>query len=111
MNIPSALLDFLAKNQIDYEIMPHAEAFTARLAAAAEDIPRHHQAKVVMASCQEGPLMTVLPADRQLELRKLERLTGERATLQSEKEFAPFFPDCRWVRCRPLAIFTAYRLT
>jgi len=94
MNIPSALLDFLAKNQIDYEIMPHAEAFTARMAAAAEDIPRHHQAKVVMVSCQEGPLMTVLPADRQLDLRKLERLTGERATLQSEKEFAPFFPDC-----------------
>jgi len=94
MNIPSALLDFLAKNQIDYEILPHAEAFTARMAAAAEDIPRRHQAKVVMVGCQEGPLMTVVPADRQLDLRKLERLTGKRASLQSEKEFAPFFPDC-----------------
>lgn len=55
MNIPSALLDCLKSNQIDYEILPHAEAFTARMAAAAEDIPRHHQAKVVMVSCQEGP--------------------------------------------------------
>ena len=94
MSIPSALLDCLKSNQIDYEILPHAEAFTARMAAAAEDIPRHHQAKVVMVSCQEGPLMTVLPADRKLDLRELERVTHERAALQSEGEFASFFPDC-----------------
>jgi hypothetical protein len=48
MNIPSALLDCLSANKIDYEILPHAEAFTARMAAAAEDIARHRQAKVVM---------------------------------------------------------------
>ena len=38
--------------------------------------------------------MTVLPADRQLDLRKLERFTHERAALLSEGEFASFFPDC-----------------
>ena len=94
MNIPPALLDCLKRNQIDYEILPHAKAFTARMAAAAEDIARHHQAKVVMVSSKEGPLMTVLPADRKLDLRKLERTTHERATLQSEGEFASIFPDC-----------------
>ena len=38
--------------------------------------------------------MTVLPADRKLDLRKIERLTHERAVLQCEAEFAPVFPDC-----------------
>jgi len=64
------------------------------MAAAAEHIARNHQAKVVMVSSQKGPVMTVLPADRKLDLRKLERLTHERAFLQSEAEFAPTFPDC-----------------
>ena len=62
--------------------------------AAAERIARNHQAKVVMVSSPKGPVMTVLPADRKLDLRKLNRLTHERAVLQSEPEFAPVFPDC-----------------
>ena len=62
--------------------------------AAAERIARNHQAKVVMVSSQKGPVMTVLPADRKLDLRKIERLTHERAVLQCEAEFAPVFPDC-----------------
>jgi Ala-tRNA(Pro) deacylase len=94
MNIPPALLDCLKRNQIDYEILPHAKAFTARMAAAAEDVARHHQAKVVMVSSKGDPVMTVLPADRKLDLRKLERITHERAALQSEREFASYFPDC-----------------
>jgi Ala-tRNA(Pro) deacylase len=94
MNIPSALLNCLRENEIDYEILPHAAAFTARMAAAAEDIARHHQAKVVMVSSQRGPIMTVLPADRQLDLRKLERITQERTALQSEAEFGSLFLDC-----------------
>ena len=94
MNIPCALLDCLNTNKIPYEILPHAKAFTARMAAATEHIGPNHQAKVVMVSSQKGPVMTVLPADRKLDLRKLERLTHERAFLQSEAEFAPAFPDC-----------------
>jgi prolyl-tRNA editing enzyme YbaK/EbsC (Cys-tRNA(Pro) deacylase) len=78
MNVPPALLDCLKRNQIDYEILPHAKAFTARMAAAAEDIPRHHQEKVVMVCSKGDPVMTVLPADRKLDLRKLERITHER---------------------------------
>ena len=96
MSIPCALLDCLNTNKIPYEILPHPKAFTARMAAAAEHITRNHQAKVVMVSSQKGPVMTVLPADRKLDLRKIERLTHERAVLQSEAEFAPVFPDCSY---------------
>jgi len=94
MNIPSALLVCLNANKIAYKILPHTKAFTAGMAAAAEDVARHRQAKVVMVSSPQGPTMTVLPADRKLDLRKLRRLIHAPVSLQSEEEFAPVFPDC-----------------
>jgi Ala-tRNA(Pro) deacylase len=94
MSIPHTLLDSLKKNKIPYEILPHAKAYTARMAAAAEAIPREHQAKVVMVSSPKGPAMIVLPADRKLDLRKLRSLIHGPVSLQSEIEFAPIFPDC-----------------
>jgi Ala-tRNA(Pro) deacylase len=94
MSFPRTLLDCLSANKIHYEILPHAKAFTARMAAAAEDVARHHQAKVVMVSSPKGSTMTVLPADRKLDLRKLRRIIHEPVSLQSEGEFAPVFPDC-----------------
>ena len=63
------------------------------MATAAEDIARHHQAKIVMVSSKRDSVMTVLPADRKLDLRKLQRITHERAALQSEGEFSSIFPD------------------
>ena len=94
MSIPSVLLDFLRANNIPYEIIPHAKVFTARMAAAAEGIERHHQTKVVMLSTPEGPVMAVLPADLKLDVRKVRRLIHEPVSLQAESEFAPVFPDC-----------------
>ena len=94
MSIPSALIDCLNANKIPFEVLPHAQAFTARMAAAAEHIASHHQAKVVMVNSPVGSVMTVLPADRKLDLRKLKRVIHEPVALQSEAEFAPAFADC-----------------
>jgi hypothetical protein len=41
------------------------------MSAAAEHIARNHWAKVVTVSSQKSPVMTVLPADRKLDLRKI----------------------------------------
>jgi len=95
MSIPRALLDCLNNNKIPYEIIPHAKAFTAGMAAAVERIARHQQAKVVMVSSKKGPVMAVLPADRKLDLRKLRSIIHEPVALQSEAEFVPSFPDCQ----------------
>ena len=94
MSIPRVLIDCLNANEIAYEILPHAKAFTAAMAASAEHIARHQQAKVVMVSSRRGSAMTVLPADRKLDLRKLKRIIQEPVGLQSEAEFAQTFPDC-----------------
>src|SRR5258707_1528569 len=71
MNIPSVLLDFLRANNIPYEIIPHAKVFTARMAAAAEGIERHHQTKVVMLSTPEGPVMAGVAADLETDVPKV----------------------------------------
>jgi Ala-tRNA(Pro) deacylase len=64
------------------------------MAAAAEHIAQHQQAKVVMVSSKKGLAMAVLPADRKLDLRKLKKIIHEPVALQSETDFAPVFADC-----------------
>jgi prolyl-tRNA editing enzyme YbaK/EbsC (Cys-tRNA(Pro) deacylase) len=78
------------------------------MAAAAEHIGRHQQAKVVMVSSKRGPAMAVLPADHKLDLRKLKKIIHEPVTLQSEAEFAPVFADCETGAIPPLAICMGY---
>ena len=60
MSIPRALIDCLNTNKVSYEILPHAVAFTARMAAAAEHIANHHQAEVVIVGSEKGPVMKSL---------------------------------------------------
>ncbi len=38
--------------------------------------------------------MTVLPADHQIDLKKLKKAIGKAVSLDSEQDFKPLFPDC-----------------
>jgi Ala-tRNA(Pro) deacylase len=38
--------------------------------------------------------MTVIPADHRVDLSKIEKLTGKRASLETEMDFKSIFPDC-----------------
>src|SRR5271166_6058163 len=94
MEIPKKLIDCLNKSEISYEILHHPAAFTAQTIAAVEHIKGHHHAKVVMVKSGNQHLMAVLPADHRIDLQKLEKITGEPASVETEKEFGPLFPDC-----------------
>jgi len=94
MEIPKRLIDCLNKSKISYEILHHPAAFTAQTIAAVEHIKGHHHAKVVMVKSGDQHLMAVLPADHRIDLQKLEKITGEPASVQNEKEFGSLFPDC-----------------
>src|SRR5258708_11940325 len=91
MNIPSVLLDFLRANNIPYEIIPHAKVFTARMAAAAEGIERHHQTKVVMLSTPEGPVMAVGPSDLKSDVQQGLGLNSEPASFETVYGLFPLF--------------------
>src|SRR6202011_5420872 len=94
MEIPKTLIDFLNQSKIRYEVLHHAEAFTAQTIAAAEHVKGRHHAKVVMVKSGGQHLMAVLSADSRLDLEKLEKVTGKPAVLETEAEFKNLFPDC-----------------
>jgi Ala-tRNA(Pro) deacylase len=84
----------LKENKVDYEILHHPEAVTAQRIAQAEHVKGRHHAKIVMVKSGEQRLMTVLPADHQIDLKKLKKAIGKAVSLDSEQDFKPLFPDC-----------------
>src|SRR5438132_11164384 len=94
MEIPNKLINYLNEKEVGYEILHHPEAFTAQTIAAAEHIKGRHHAKVVMVKSGGEHLMTVLPADSRVDLEKLEKVTGNQPSLESESEFKDQFPIC-----------------
>ena len=82
------------ENKVGYEILHHPEAVTAQRIAQAEHVKGRRHAKVVMLKSGEQHLMTVLPADHQIDLGKIEKAIGKAASLDTEQEFKSLFPDC-----------------
>ena len=93
MEIPKKLIDCLDQNNVQYEILRHAEAITAQRIAQAEHVKGRHQAKVVMVKSGDQHLMVVLPADHHLDLEKVEKAVGRSVSLGKENEFKSLFPD------------------
>jgi len=93
MEIPKQLIDCLNQNNVQYEILHHAEAVTAQRIAQAEHVKGRHQAKVVMVKSGDQHLMVVLPADHQIDLEKVEKTTGKPVSLGKEDDFKSLFPD------------------
>jgi Ala-tRNA(Pro) deacylase len=94
MKIPKQLIDCLNESKVGYEILHHPEAVTAQRIAQAEHVKGRHHAKVVMLKSGEHRLMTVLPADHQIDLEKVEKAIGKPASMATEQEFKSLFPDC-----------------
>ena len=94
MKIPKQLIDCLNDNKVGYEVLHHPEAVTAQRIAQAEHIKARHHAKVVMVKSGEEHLMTVLPADHQIDLEKVAKAVGKAVSLDTEQEFKSLFPDC-----------------
>ena len=94
MKISAQLIDCLEKSKVGYEIVHHPEAVTAQRIAQVEHIKGRRHAKVVMVKSGERVVMTVLPADHQIDLEKVGKAIGKRASLATEREFKSLFPDC-----------------
>ena len=93
MGISKQLIDCLNQNNVQYEIVHHAEAVTAQRIAQAEHVKGRHQAKVVMLKSGDKHLMVVLPADHHIDLEKVERVLGKPVSLDKENDFKSLFPD------------------
>lgn len=90
------LLDWLADQDIEFEVHQHDLAFTARATATAEGVDPRTFAKVVVVASHDGrTAIVVLDATDHLELRKARRaLGGNDVRLLTEPEMTAVAPDC-----------------
>ena len=86
---------YLTSHGVGYELEQHPLAYTAQEVAAAEHVPGRKFAKPVIVNADGKLIMTVLPANRLLDLEKVKATLGcEDVRLAREEEFAPIFDDC-----------------
>lgn len=90
------LLNWLAGQNIEYEIHQHDPAFTARATAAAEGVDPRTFAKVVAVTSPDGrKALVVLDATDQVDLRKARQTLGASdVRLFTEPELAALAPGC-----------------
>jgi len=95
MNVLDLSLTHLRKNKILFSHSIHPPAFTARGVAAAEGIPAHEIAKVVVYFGDNDYGMVVLPGDSKVDFVEVGRLMGlSYVRLATETELIEMFPEC-----------------
>ena len=89
------LRELLARERAAFELVGHAEAYTAQERAAACHVSGHRLAKTVVVRDGEWVAMIVVPAPAYVDLARLRQLTGRQGlALANERDFAALFPDC-----------------
>ncbi|HEY8369444.1 MAG TPA: YbaK/EbsC family protein [Thermodesulfobacteriota bacterium] len=96
MAVTERLRRVLDEQHVDYQLLPHREAFTAQEVAQASRVPGRELAKTLVVR-EDGAryFMVVLPAPCRVDLAALGQARGTRKLqLASEGELAELFPDC-----------------
>ena len=98
MTIANTLSDFLIDCDIDYHVFPHNYSESAGGSARAAHIDPARVAKaVVLATVSQKRRkyrVAVVPATRDVDLRRLNKLTDEPMEFAKEYELTVLFPDC-----------------
>jgi Ala-tRNA(Pro) deacylase len=89
------LSDYLEAHRVRFTTVTHPVAFTAQEIASLAHISGDQIAKVVIALADEKMVMAVVPATRQVDLARLQRVTdATNVRLANEGEFRDAFQDC-----------------
>jgi Ala-tRNA(Pro) deacylase len=92
----AGLLDWLADQDVEYEVHEHEAAYTARATAEAEGVDPRTFAKVVGVATEDGrTILLVLDATDQLDLAKARHALGTKEVhLLTEAGLAALAPGC-----------------
>jgi Ala-tRNA(Pro) deacylase len=103
MNIAPSVQDYLAAQQIAYEVIPHSRTGSSSSTALAAHVPGTRVAKAVVVKDEAGYVLAVLPASRQLAMAQLGRaLRRDALELARESELKNLFADCDFGAVPPL---------
>ncbi len=93
--IAKKLKEILDNRKMKYSIIKHPEVFTTQEASEAAHLSSHAMAKSVIVKLDDELVMTVLPANKKINLEKLrDDQDAKIAELAAEDEFKFKFPDC-----------------
>src|SRR5881296_1759576 len=110
MSILRRLKDYLDREKVPYEVLTHRETFTAPELAQALHVPGRELAKVVMVKADERFVMTVLPANWKVDLKRLKEIFGPAMCgWRPKQSLRNCSPIANSVQCRLSAISTAWR--
>ena len=90
------LPDYLAEQQVCFERLLHAPAFSAQQRAKHLSVPGRQVAKCVLLAAPDGYVLAVLPAPQQIDTARLGALLGGPVRLATDRELAQIFLDCEW---------------
>ena len=88
------LEQYLDRNGIAYDVLPHAPTMSSLRTAEASHIPATALAKAVVLKRDRGYILAVLPASQRLEWQAFGRWFNQNVALATEDEIAWLFPDC-----------------
>ena len=94
MTIAKTISDDLDQMGIQYDVIDHPHSASSRGSAYSAHIPAEQLAKGVVLKDEQGYVLAVLPANRNLNLRTLEDHLGRRLELEEEQALPKLFPDC-----------------
>lgn len=95
MTMASRLQSCLTQNQSRYDVLQHRASHSSRETARHAGIPPERVAKSVILDDAEGHwLMAVLPANRRVNLDKVQQLTKRSWRLATEIKLDHHFNDC-----------------
>jgi Ala-tRNA(Pro) deacylase len=94
MAIASTVSDYLAENDVAYDVLAHPHTATSSETAEASHVPGARLAKSVIVGDDLGYLMVVLPSNRTVNLGELHRQLNRNLGLVTENELRGLFRDC-----------------
>jgi Ala-tRNA(Pro) deacylase len=95
MSIPASIERYVTSHGVPFTPIHHPAAFTAQEEAAAAHVPGREWAKTVVCLADGKPILAMLPANYQVDVKALKALA--KATwvrLASEHELVGLYPDC-----------------
>lgn len=102
MSITPRIRSYLTESCIEYEVMKHPHSLYSRETARLSNLPAARLAKSVLVKHVDGYALSVVPADRYVNLAALQDILHYRLRLAREDEIKPIFPDCETGAIPPL---------
>lgn len=89
------IMEYLDKEQFDYQIIEHRAAQSSSQSARFAHIPGRMVMKTVLLLCDHKPLMLVLPATHRIDFDLMRQSCPcQSLHLASREDLSHYFPDC-----------------